>query len=427
MVELQVISKIVNNTDPALLENYGLDAEFFPLYGEQYEFIKQHYQQYGKIPDKLTFLDRFREFELIDVQETDRYLVDTLSEERLYHKSVEMVNSVAKLLQTDSNMAVEFIRANLPSLEAGTTKSAAVNIISQFDSRYNAVQEKVTAEKPFAITTGFPELDKVVNGWSLGEELVVIFARTGQGKSWVLAKTLTHAWELGYRVGFISPEMSAEKIGYRFDTLHNHFSNQALSWGKNVSLEEYKQYGEQLKQKDNPFFVATINDFQKKLTVTKLRQFCKDNKLDIIGIDGITYLTDERYRRGDNKTTTLTNLSEDLMALSLELQIPILVVVQSNRGGVKTGEEDGTPELENIRDSDGIAQNATKVISLRQKETTIEFGVKKNRDGKTGETIVYSWDIDTGDFSFDGEMPTRRREAPIPRVERKNSEPVDAF
>ena len=41
---------------------------------------------------------------------------------------------------------------------------------------------------------------------------------------------LAHSWQLGYNVGLISPEMSATKIGYRFDTLVNHFSNKNLVW-----------------------------------------------------------------------------------------------------------------------------------------------------------------------------------------------------
>ena len=61
----------------------------------------------------------------------------------------------------------------------------------------------------------------------------------------------------------------------------------------------------------------------------------------------------KRYKKGDNKTISLINISEDLMALSIELGIPILVVVQSTRGGVKNADSEGTPELENIRDSDG--------------------------------------------------------------------------
>ena len=116
----------------------------------------------------------------------------------------------------------------------------------------------------------------------------------------------------------------------------------------------------------------------------------------MLAIDGITYMTDERYKRGDNKTTQLTNISEDLMQLSCELRIPILVVVQSNRGGV----DKDTPDLEDIRDSDGISHNATKVISLRQKGDGLIMHIKKNRDGRVGDKICYLWDIDTGTFNY---------------------------
>ena len=64
-----------------------------------------------------------------------------------------------------------------------------------------------------------------------GEELVVLFARIGQGKSWVLNKMLSHSWQIGYNVGLISPEMSATKIGYRFDTLVQHVANGSLIHG----------------------------------------------------------------------------------------------------------------------------------------------------------------------------------------------------
>jgi len=110
-------------------------------------------------------------------------------------------------------------------------------------------------------------------------------------------------------------------------------------------------------------------------------------------------MTDERYKRGDTKTTSLTNISQDLMSLSCELKIPILIVVQSNRGGVKD-DADATPNLEDIRDSDGISHNATKVISLKQKENALVMEIKKHRDGRVGSKLTYLWDIDEGKFTW---------------------------
>mgnify|MGYP002528563679 CR=1 FL=1 len=136
-------------------------------------------------------------------------------------------------------------------------------------------------------------------------------------------------------------------------------------WGNGeVTEEQYAEYVNELKQRQNKFVVATPVDFDRKITVSKLRKWIKQYKLDVIAIDGITYMHDERGKKGDNKTERLTNISEDLMSLSNELQIPIIVVVQANREGVT--EEDDTPELHNIKDSDGIGANASKVLSIKQ-------------------------------------------------------------
>ena len=143
-------------------------------------------------------------------------------------------------------------------------------------------------------------------------------------------------------------------------------------------------------------------------------------------------MTDERYRRGDNKTTTLTNISEDLMSLSMELKVPILIVVQANRGGVAQEDTDGTPELETIRDSDGISHNASKVISIRQtKDGILKMEVKKQRFGAVGGKLNYQWDINTGTFSwipadYDAVEP-KKREKRLKETKKSYVDKSDVF
>lgn len=420
MISLQVLNKVLHTGNLELIDKNGLTKEYFAGYEAEFEFIEQHYRRYGNVPDEPTFLNVFPEFPITEVAESDRYLLDTLYEENLYYKTVGIVQKAADLLKTDANDAVQYILTKLPELKI-KSMAEGVDIIQNAKQRLDVYNDKLAGERPWYITTGFEELDDVLHGWSKGEELVVIFARTGQGKSWMLAKTLTHAWQLGNRVGYISPEMSPVKIGYRFDTLLKNFSNRNLVWGN--SEPDYPDYINDLKEKPVPFIVATPLDFQKKITVAKLKRFIEINKLDILGVDGITYMTDERSKQGDNKTITLTNISEDLSALSLELGIPILVVVQSNRGGVRE-EADGTPDLENIRDSDGIAQNATKVIALRQTGAGLEFGIKKHRDGMTGGKLLYYWDIDRGIFNY---IPADEDATRSDRKEKKVQELRDSF
>ena len=424
MVALQIISKILATQNLSIIEDNLLTKEYFVGYEDELEFLLQHKKDYGNVPDKVTFLSKFPEIDIVDVTESDRYLVDSIREEYLYYKSVPVVQKVAELLKTDANAAAEYMVHALKDLQPNY-RLGGIDIIADADERYNQFVERKEHQEEFFFTCGFEELDELIHGIQREEELFVIFARTNQGKSWVLEKMCTHIWQIGFNVGYISPEMGASSIGYRFDTLHKNFSNKGLMWGKDdVEESEYSDYIKTLKNVKNRFIVATPNDFDRKITVSKLRNWIRQYKLDIVAVDGITYMTDERFKRGDTKTTTLTNISEDLMSLSMEMKVPILIVVQANRGGVSQDDNDGTPELETIRDSDGISHNASKVISIKQtKDGILKMEVKKQRFGSVGGKLNYQWDINTGKFvfvpSYDDVEPRQKTEKKVKEVKKQ--------
>lgn len=426
VVELQIISKVINTGNYSIIEDNLLTEEYFVGYEAEFNFIVNHYKEYNNVPDKVTFLSKFPDIELVDVSESDEYLIDTIREQYLFSKSVPIVQKIAQILKEDANSAAEYMLKAVKELTPDY-RLGGVDIISKAVDRYNSYVDRIEHQDEWYFTTGFPELDDMIHGIQRGEELIVIFARTNQGKSWVLEKMISNIWQLGFNVGYISPEMSADSIGYRFDTLYKGYSNKDLVWGKtDIDLKQYESYIQGLKSHSNKFIVSTPLDFDRKITVSKLRNFVKQYKLDALAIDGITYITDERGKRGDNKTTSLTNISEDLMMLSIELNIPILVVVQANRSGVVDADTDGTPELESIRDSDGISHNASKVISIRQKDGALEMGIKKQRFGVVGEKLKYVWNINTGEFiytpDYDSPRPERER-----KQERKQKSGKDVF
>ena len=401
MVALQIISKVLSTGDNSIIADNLLTEEYFVGYENEFKFIQDHVVRYGNVPDKATFLSAFPDIELVDVGESDRYLIDTAREEYLYYKSIPVIQKAAELLKSDSNAAAEYLINSMKDLQPSYALGG-VDIIAEAKKRYDQFLDRMDRQEDWYFTCGFSELDDLIHGIKRSEELFVIFARTNQGKSWVLEKMCTHVWQIGYNVGYISPEMGADSIGYRFDTLHNHFSNKGLMWGNDdVDPSEYERYIEELSARDNKFIVSTPADFDKKITVSKLKNWIKQYNLDLVAIDGITYMSDERYHRGDNKTTSLTNISEDLMELSVELNVPVLVVVQANRGGVVEKGTSDTPEIESIRDSDGIAHNASKILSIHQKEHgVLVMTVKKQRFGSVGGKLTYNWDINTGDFQF---------------------------
>ena len=431
MVQLQILNKVLDTQDFSIIEKNLIGAEYFTEYPNEFRFIKAHYDKYGNVPDKATFISEFKDFSFIDVAESDGYLIDTLREEHLFHNSVPVLQTYADLLKEDANKANEYLQQQIKALKP-VYGISGTDLIKSSGERLERFRERKKGEKTHCFTTGFQELDDLINGIERDEELFVIVARTNQGKSWMLEKIGVHIWEIGYNVGYVSPEMKEIQVGYRFDTLMNNFSNSDLMYGKEgINEVEYEEYINKLQERHNKFLVATREDFGDGITVSKLKQFVSQNNLDLLAIDGITFLKDERGRRNDNLTTTLSNLSDDLHALSLELSVPIIVVVQANRNGIKDNGE--APSLEDIRDSDGIAHNATKVLSITQKKDVgvLELCVKKNRYGTVNSKLLYRWDINLGDFqyipSYDDAQPKEKRDEAIRTVKNRYKDKCDVF
>ena len=433
MVALQVLSKILASGSNSIVEDNLLTEEYFVGYEAEFNFIQDHVRDYGNVPDKATFFSHFPDIELVEVTESDNYLIDTIREEYQYYKAVPIVKKVAELLKEDSNRAAEYLISATKELQPHY-RFGGVDIIADAQKRFDEYIDIRDNKDKWIYTTGFPELDDLLNGGiKRKEELVVIVARTNQGKSWMLEKICEHIWQLGNNVGYISQEMGDSSLGYRFDTLHRHFSNSGLQYGKDdIDEAEYRAYIEELRQNKNAFIVAQPADFDNRVTVTKLRKWVQQKHLGLLAIDGIKYLTDERYRRGDSTTTSLTNISQDLMALSLELSVPVLIVQQANREGVVEKGSEKTPELEHIRDSDGIAHNASKVFSMHQKDNgVLVMRIPKNRGGAVGGKLTWNWSINTGEFSFiptydDAERPevTARK---VDEVRKQYKDKTDVF
>ena len=395
MIELQVLNRLLQDGNVDLLTNHGIDRSYFIHFLPEYDFIVGHYNEYGTMPDEQTILSNNNlQMEFFLVRESEDYLIDKLKEEKLFNDTLEVLKDCSDTLLTDSNKAVDLLRSKMPSL-LKQTNIRGIDLMKD-TTRLTSIEDKKSGKKD-VIKTGLKELDDIVYGWMPGEELVTIIARTGQGKSWVLLYLLVCAWKQGKRVGVYSGEMSTEQVGYRVDTLISNFSNRELVRGTIEDLDNYKEYLDSLKHKNNPFLVVTKNELGGRATVSKLKQFAIANKLDILGVDQYTLMRDERATRGSSSVEMLEHISGDLFDLSCELGIPIIVLSQSNRAGSRSDDKGGgTPDLENAYGADAIVQNATKVITIRQTGAGLEMSVKKNRTDPLGNTLLYYWEIDNG-------------------------------
>ena len=395
MIEAQVISKILEEKVLEILLDEGINSMYFVSYNEEAKFIYNHYNEYHKVPTKETFISAFPEFELTDTSEDWTYLIQGLREGYMFSQLAQLVTSSTSVIKNDAFEGYQLLKNKILELES-IRPITSNDIVKNADVRLKEYNDRLNSDSNNVIKIGLEEMDEKLFGWNMGEELVTIMARTNQGKSWLLLEFLMNAWKQGKKVGLYSGEMSATQIGYRFDALNEHFSNLNLMRANPEEKEKYEEYIKALKNKDNCFVVITPKDLGHLATVNDIDQMINKYELDIVGIDQFSLMEDYRTKKGDPLRIRLGNISADLFNMSMKYKIPIIALSQANRMAGKNA----TPELEHMSESDAIAQNSTKVISMTRVGNELKMSVVKNRYGKVGDEFIYLWDIDTGDFKF---------------------------
>lgn len=397
MIEAQIISKILDEANMDILVDENITSEYFITYNEEARFLFSHFNEFRSVPTKETFIGKFNEFELTSTKEDWTYLITGLREGYMFNQLATLFTSSTKVIQEDALAGYQLIKNKMYELE-NVKPIYSSDIVKNAETRLKTFNDRLNAPDNNVIKIGLKEMDEKLFGWNMGEELVTIMARTNQGKSWLLLEFLMNAWQQGKNVGLYSGEMSSDQVGYRFDALYEHFSNLGLMRSNKEYKEKYEQYIEKLKENKNCFVVITPKDLGHMATVNDIDYMIKKYNLDIVGVDQYSLMDDYRSKKGEQLRIRLGNISADLFNLSMKYKIPIIALSQANRAAA--GKSGNTPELEHMSESDAIAQNSTKVISMSRVDNELRMTVVKNRYGTVGDEFIYLWDIDKGEFKF---------------------------
>ena len=399
MIEVQVINACLGKKDISWLKLNDIDDRYFEKYKEEFKFIVEHESKYGNVPDEVTFAEKFKDFPFEDVFECEAYLIDRIREEYVYNESAAVLNSIAKKLKDgeDSREVVSFMLAKVPELGKSLTFDAK-DLIREYDDRYKKYEARSENPEKAFIKTGLAELDAVIGGFDREDELAIIAASTGQGKSWWAMFFGLSAAKQGYNVGYYSGEMPKDQVGWRIDTEFSHISNFALTRGNKYIKEDYRHHLENMRKSvPGKFYCVTPDDFGGFPTVGRLGAFVDKYKIDLLIVDQLSLVEDSGPAK--KRDESFANISKAFKLLQTTKKIPVLEVSQFNRGAQEKDVED--PGTNHISGSNRIIEDATLAISIRQKQpNTLEVRVMKGRNCPTGSKLTYNWAVDTFELVY---------------------------
>lgn len=423
MIQLQTINYVLNKRDFASLRLNNITQEYFNEYPDEYKFIEKHYDEFGKIPDKETFISYFPDFKFIDVQESPRYLLDSLREEYVYRKAFAVFQSVNKeMMEGDSRRAVELLLSRMPELTRELNVECTDLLHDGADKRFQQYCDTGADVTKFYIPTGLPELDERIGGWNRKNDFVAICGRPGQGKSWWMDFFLLKAAEQGYTVGLYSGEMDEAEVGYRIDTFVSHISNFKISKGHSDIFDNYQKHIETIKSLPGKFLVCTPRTLGGPATPAKIRAFCERYNIDILGIDQYSLLDSAKNTLKTNEK--YADISQSIKIMQQELGIPILINAQLNRATGQDGQE--RPGTENIAGSDRLGQDCSVVLNITSKDDLIRLVSSKVRSASSKFELTYKWDIDKGLLEYQEQSSTRTKprdeDEDVPPSKRRRTE-----
>lgn len=240
------------------------------------------------------------------------------------------------------------------------------------------------------LMTGHEDFDRLTCGLEPGQ-LIVLAARPSVGKTVFACGASDHLARAGKSVLFHSLEMNRRQIGMRIMAARTSVSVHSMRAGK-VPEWDWSKIAETVPAADGQkVWIDDRAAVSAAYVRTRAKRMRRKHGLDLIVIDHLGLMTGGR---GESRAREVGSITKDLKALAKELQVPILLLVQLNRG--VEGRQDKRPMAGDLRDSGEIEEDADIIAMLHREslyskeprwEGFAELFVRKNKDGPVGEVL----------------------------------------
>jgi replicative DNA helicase len=401
-IEHTIISNLLINEEYARKVTPFLTLDYFKEKPERIlvQEIIDFFVKYNKLPTEsamkiqLTNRTDVTEPELISsleiLEETSSHVSNSeqwlLESTEKFCKDKSIYNAVLQSLKILEGKDERYSKDAIPgllqqSLAVSFDTAIGHSYIEDAESRYEFYTRK-EERVPFDLDL----LNKVTKGGLPKKSLSMVVAESGGGKSLFLCHATASYLKQGKNVLYISMEMAEERIAERIDAnLFNIDIDKLGTMTKDDFLTKIdkinaKSHGK-LIIKEYPTGAAHSGHFRGLIEELKVK---KNYSPDIIVIDYLGICASSRLKHGAgvNSYSYIKSISEELRALAVEYNVPLLTAMQVNRGGFGNSEL----ELTDISESIGVVMTCDFVFSLIRTEELDELGqtlvkILKNRYG----------------------------------------------
>ncbi len=262
------------------------------------------------------------------------------------------------------------------------------------------VDEIVNRERAAGMMIGLETYDVEVGGFFNGE-LVILAARPSIGKTSMAMQISQHVAAKGQHVYFASLEMRSTELALRILCGCSSVPMARVRSGRVGPAD----FADMTKVSATIHTLPIVLHDRAGLSVLDIRRACRRLKakgeLDLIVVDYLQRIT-PADRRVD-RHLQVGQITWDLKALALELQVPVLCLSQLGRAAEERDRKTGMvaePRLAHLKESGDIEQDADQVLLLHRQQRAVDtvMILAKNRQGSQAR-FKLTWDAEHTQFS----------------------------
>lgn len=337
--------------------------------------------------------------------------IKELSLRRSLIKNAAALTANAYDMSSNIQKVIDEGESDLGRLAIGTGEANKDHQVNDFIAQtIENIQERMSGASSGAVETGFDVLDSATDGGFRPTDFIIIAARPSIGKTAFATSIIQNMVSKGnsnadsYSVAFYSLEMSGVQVCQRLisgisKVPLKQIRNATFGGGKDRNFNRMMEASNKLY--DRNLFIFDTPNMKLSEIRSSARRLKRERGLQAMFIDYIG-LIDAELDATVPRFEQVASVSRSLKALARELEIPVVVLCQVSRDAEGDKNE---PQLNNLRDSGAIEQDADVVMFLHRTRKVDPEKLVKDKEGNptlmpTKLIIAKQRNGETGEFKI---------------------------
>lgn len=394
--EAAVITSVCKNKDISTILADNVD-EIFQSHRDVWEGLKSYYYKFKSVPEVNVLIEKFRDFEPVNVNVETGYYVDQLKNEYLAGRMRNLLmKSGASLKDNAAARVLSDMQSEIASLSRLTNNVRDVDLTDYelAEKHILAVQERsaIMGGSP-GIRSGFTALDLAYPTGMAPGHLIVAIGWPGRGKTWMTSYLACKAWEQGFKPMIVSLEMSPENMRDRIYTMLGSGMFRASDFSRGqINIDDFHHWAKK-RFDDKNGFILVSNEGTNEVTPQTVQGKIDQHRPDLVICDYHQLFNDTK--KSNSEVERNRNISREFKLLAVRNNIPVIDITAATMDDVS--DQDAPPLLSQVAWSKAIEYDADMAMAVHRHPDTniIEVVSRKNRHG-TDFAFYLDWDIDRG-------------------------------